>query len=257
MGPNGGAAGTLLVRRDRTRADSPPTHVVLHQRTSGFWALPGGVIDPGETPRETAFRESFEEANLPRDCREGDNPLVVVTDEVVTYDHGAWKYTVVISDVVRAWTPRKNNGDFETIAVRWVPVGDVAGYSLLNDFKTQWPGLLNTIQVVDLVNDSSGPLDERRENTIQVVDLIDNSSESLGEGQETLDGPDSTEPETRSETHIDQPPAPGDLADPQHPAPLSPLSNEDLLELRYQANLEARRNISTVKAAARRGGFRS
>lgn len=29
-----------------------------------YWSLPGGVIDPGETPKEAAIRETFEEVGL-------------------------------------------------------------------------------------------------------------------------------------------------------------------------------------------------
>jgi 8-oxo-dGTP diphosphatase len=30
----------------------------------GFWSVPGGLVDPGENPRETAARELFEEAGI-------------------------------------------------------------------------------------------------------------------------------------------------------------------------------------------------
>jgi len=30
----------------------------------GFWSVPGGHVEPGETPQEAAVRELFEEAGL-------------------------------------------------------------------------------------------------------------------------------------------------------------------------------------------------
>jgi 8-oxo-dGTP diphosphatase len=31
---------------------------------TGFWSVPGGLVDPGETPQEAATRELFEEAGI-------------------------------------------------------------------------------------------------------------------------------------------------------------------------------------------------
>ena len=53
------AAGALLIARDTGR-------VLLAQRSQlvdrpGLWALPGGGVEPGETPSEGALRELWEE----------------------------------------------------------------------------------------------------------------------------------------------------------------------------------------------------
>jgi len=37
--------------------------LIINNREKGHWELPGGRIDPGETPRECAVRELKEEAN--------------------------------------------------------------------------------------------------------------------------------------------------------------------------------------------------
>jgi 8-oxo-dGTP diphosphatase len=36
--------------------------LLVHSRMRGVWELPGGLIDPGETPREAAERELVEES---------------------------------------------------------------------------------------------------------------------------------------------------------------------------------------------------
>ncbi len=39
--------------------------VLLGRRTdTGSWALPGGIIDPGEQPADAAVRECFEETGI-------------------------------------------------------------------------------------------------------------------------------------------------------------------------------------------------
>lgn len=221
----------LLVRRDRGGANSSPTHVVLHQRDDTTWALPGGVIDFGETPREAAFREASEEARLPRDCRDGDNPLVVVADEVVTYDHGAWKYTVIIGDVMTDWIPKRRIGDFEILAVRWVSVGEVAGKNLHRDFKTQWPALLDAIQTRQLVS---------------------NSSESIGADPYVKDVVEREMSLTASDAQIER----SLQTLPALPSTAAPSTNEELLENRYQTNIAVRMNISKIKEAARLERYR-
>lgn len=38
--------------------------LLIHHRKSGLWLPPGGHIDPGETPHETAVREALEETGI-------------------------------------------------------------------------------------------------------------------------------------------------------------------------------------------------
>jgi 8-oxo-dGTP diphosphatase len=56
------SAGVVLVRRMRGRAWFAA--VRPRGRGEGFWALPKGLIDRGETPAETALREGFEETGV-------------------------------------------------------------------------------------------------------------------------------------------------------------------------------------------------
>jgi 8-oxo-dGTP pyrophosphatase MutT (NUDIX family) len=56
------SAGAVLVRRMRGRTW---VAVIRPQgRPGGTWALPKGLLDEGETPAQTALRETFEETGL-------------------------------------------------------------------------------------------------------------------------------------------------------------------------------------------------
>lgn len=147
-----GAAGLLLIRRNTTTATMASVDVLLQLRgwdtqSSGTWALPGGALDLGETPAEGALREAHEEVSLPPGCTDGEDPLVVLRDEVVTTDHGNWRYTTVVAEMRGPWEPViPVGGDDESLALEWVAVGDVDGRLLHPGFEASWPELRSRIE---------------------------------------------------------------------------------------------------------------
>lgn len=128
-----GAAGLLLVRRDRTGG---ATHVVLQHRApwsdqGGTWALPGGALQPGETAVDGALREAHEEAGV-------DPRAVGVRGEHVL-EHPGWRYTTVLADELTHVDPLAT--DAESVEVAWVPLDEVAAHRLHPAFDDAWPTL--------------------------------------------------------------------------------------------------------------------
>lgn len=125
-----------------------------HRADNSTWAIPGGVRDQGESFRQTALREAWEEASLPRNCTEGPNPLVVVRREATLLDHAVWKYVTLIADVVGPFEPRRPAGDFESLSVEWAPIDQVGVkggrfFPLLPAFWEAWPALLDMVRELD------------------------------------------------------------------------------------------------------------
>ncbi|MEC3973930.1 NUDIX hydrolase [Amycolatopsis sp. H20-H5] len=123
-----GAAGLLLTDPERGVLLQRRAWWVHHGRT---WALPGGAVEAGETPREAATREAREEAAVPLDA--------VRTLSASLVDHGNWRYTTVLAAVTGPVGERVANA--ESAELRWVPPDEVAGFRLHSDFASAWPGL--------------------------------------------------------------------------------------------------------------------
>lgn len=87
-----------------------------------------------------------EEAGLPLECTEGDDPLVKVRKQITTMDHGSWRYTTVIAEVRRPWEPSIPFGDAESLAMEWIAVEDVVNRRLHPGFKTAWYQLRTHIE---------------------------------------------------------------------------------------------------------------
>ena len=123
-----GAAGLLVLH--------PPRGVLLQLRaewshSGGTWGIPGGALKQGETAVHAAFRESHEEAAVPRD-------QVRVLDTSVL-DLGFWSYTTVLGVADNYFEPVAM--DLESAALEWVPMNDVLCRDLHPSFGRAWPGL--------------------------------------------------------------------------------------------------------------------
>ncbi|SDZ06878.1 ADP-ribose pyrophosphatase YjhB, NUDIX family [Amycolatopsis xylanica] len=123
-----GAAGLLLTDPERGVLLQRRAWWVHHGRT---WAIPGGAVEAGEHPRDTAIREAWEEAEIPADA------LNLACQSTV--DHGNWRYTTVLATVTKPVNERVANSESSELA--WVPPPKVTDYRLHKDFALAWPSL--------------------------------------------------------------------------------------------------------------------
>lgn len=126
-----GAAGLLLVRRDREEPE-----VLLQLRAAwvhggGTWALPGGALDSHEDSVTAAAREAHEEAGI--------EPSHLDFKAVFSADHGDWRYDTVIAHTYSDAGAFAANA--ETDALHWVRIDDVQTYELHPGLHAAWPQL--------------------------------------------------------------------------------------------------------------------
>ena len=107
------------------------------------WELPGGWVDPGETPSEAAVRETEEETGWrPGEPRELAyiQPCAGITDaEQFLYASGSARYL---------GPPRHG---FESDRVAWIPLADVPGMIARKEIV----GGVSLIGLLHLLNDTS------------------------------------------------------------------------------------------------------
>ena len=92
----------------------------------GFWCPPGGVIDEGESPEETAVRETMEETGIAVDVI---SFLGEVRGPMTGRTHNVY--------LCRQEGGRLNSDSSEVEEVRWVPFTDLPSYripSFITDF---------------------------------------------------------------------------------------------------------------------------
>lgn len=144
-----GAAGLLVHDPDRGVLLQ---HRVAWSHHGGTWGLPGGARHAGESAVDGAARESAEEAGVPPG---GIRPVLATV-----LDLGFWSYTTVTARVLHPFEPRV--ADAESIALRWVPVDEVAALELHPGFGGSWAMLREELaRDVTLVVDTANLLGSR------------------------------------------------------------------------------------------------
>jgi 8-oxo-dGTP pyrophosphatase MutT (NUDIX family) len=94
--------------------------VLLERRTdTGNWALPGGIIDPGEQPADAAVREIFEETGV---IAVPERLVAVAVAPPLTYHNGDQVQYLDLVFRCRAAGGEARVNDSESVEVGWFSV---------------------------------------------------------------------------------------------------------------------------------------
>ena len=110
----------VVVRNDRGGPE------VLYGRRSdnGRWALPSGIVEPGEQAASTLVREVWEELRV---VVEPERLALLTTDPDVHYPNGDVCQFVSLTFRCRYVSGEAALGDDETLEVAWRPADDLPG----------------------------------------------------------------------------------------------------------------------------------
>jgi 8-oxo-dGTP diphosphatase len=103
-----------------------------HEPSRGLWAVPGGKVGKGESLREAAAREAFEETGLAVEI--GD--VVWAGEHISDYGH-----IVLIDFLASVVGGRLAPGD-DADRAEWVPLDEMGGYPL----TTTMPELIDIVR---------------------------------------------------------------------------------------------------------------
>ncbi len=151
--PAGGGGSVHGVSAGGGAAGGEPTEpeVMLQLRAGwshhgGTWALPGGALQPGETPLEAACREACEETGM--------HASGLTPRHLTALRHPNWAYHTVLAEVTGDIGPELMND--ETAALEWVASSAVGERELHPAFRESWTELARLLArpvvVVDAAN---------------------------------------------------------------------------------------------------------
>lgn len=127
--------GVLVKRADR---------VLLVRRRfdpgRGKWSIPGGLVELGETVRDAALREVYEETGLNVRL----DRLLGVVDYIERDEDGRVRFHYVLVDFLAyAEGPEKVNPSDEFLEVRWVKASEVKRYDITDSLRS----LLDEVEI--------------------------------------------------------------------------------------------------------------
>ena len=99
--------------------------------SKGKWAVPGGLVDLGETAEQAVIREVKEETGL----EVYDPRLVDVVNYISLGEKGAVMYHYVIIDYLVTSKGGKPKASSDADDLKWVPFNEVEEYDLTESFR--------------------------------------------------------------------------------------------------------------------------
>lgn len=108
----------------------------------GLWAVPGGRVELGETAREAARREAFEECGV--EVEVGD--VIWVGDAIVRDSDGRIQYQYVLVDFVARHIGGEPCCASDALAVRWIGPADVVDLPLTRTMPPLLEKIFHLIQ---------------------------------------------------------------------------------------------------------------
>lgn len=127
--PDAPPANSLVPSTTAAVRDDAGRLLLIHKIDNGFWALPGGGMEIGESIATAAVREVAEETGL---TIEVTGVVGIYTDpgHVMAYDDGEVRQEFSVCFHARVlWGEPREDGS-ETKEVRWVEPADVIGLSI-------------------------------------------------------------------------------------------------------------------------------
>lgn len=123
-------SATVAVRDEQGRV------LLIHKVDNGYWALPGGAMDLGESIRDAAVREAREETGVGIEL---DGLVGIFTDpgHVMVYDDGEVRQEFAVCFHAHVVSGSVSGDGDEASAARWVAPDDVARLPMLVSMRQQ------------------------------------------------------------------------------------------------------------------------